>query len=162
MTIKTNRGLRRVLSIAAFTTLVAAVTMAFAEAPQSRNSITITNAEPALSTSPPPAIRLAEAPTTRPKTTRSKSASKTTTSIKSQNGAKKQLSGTININIANADELTKLPGIGPKKASLIVRWRKQHGKFGRVVDLRRVKGFGAKSVKKLLPYLAITGKHSLQ
>jgi competence protein ComEA len=159
MTIKTHSGLRRVLSVAAFTTLIAAVTMAFAEAPQSRKSVTITRAAPALSTTPTPAIRLAEAPSPKRKAATVAASNKVAKSSKSP---KAPLSGTLNINTAKAEELTKLPGVGPKKASLIVQWRQQHGSFGRVVDLRRVKGFGAKSVKKLLPYLAISGKHTLQ
>lgn len=157
MTIKNNSGLRRVISVAAFTALIAAVTMAFADAPQGRTSVTLSKAEPALSTSPVKAIRLAEAPAKKSKGTSTKSKS-----TRAKANAKAPLSGSLNINTATAKELTKLPGIGPKKASLIVRWRKQHGSFGRVVDLRRVKGFGAKSVKKLLPYLAISGKHSLK
>ena len=156
MTIKNNSGLRRVISVAAFTALIAAVTMAFADAPQGRTSLTLSKAKPAISTSPVAAVRLAEAPA---KKSRAATSAKTS---KAKTGTKAALTGSININTATAKELTKLPGIGPKKASRIVSWRKQHGSFGRVVDLRRVKGFGAKSVKKLLPYLAISGKHSLK
>ncbi len=150
MTIKTKSGLRRAISVAAFTALIAAVTMAFADAPQGRTSVTLTKGEPSLSTTPTPAIRLAEAP--------AKKRASTTSGKK----AKTALSGSLNINTASALELTKLPGIGPKKASRIVRWRKHNGSFGRVVDLRRVKGFGHKSVKKLLPYLSISGKSTLK
>lgn len=154
MTIKkTKSGLRRVISLAAFTALIAAVTMAFAEAPQGRTQVTLTRAQPTVSLSPAPAIRLAEAPA---KKQRASSASNMASTNKAG------LTGSLNLNTATATELTKLPGIGPKKAALIVQWRKQHGSFGRVVDLRRVKGFGAKSVKKLLPYLAISGKNSLK
>jgi comEA protein len=157
MTIKNNSGLRRVISVAAFTALIAAVTMAFADAPQGRNSVTLSKAQPAISTSPVAAIRLAEAPAKK-----SKAAARKSKNTKTKANSKAPLSGSLNINTATAKELTKLPGVGPKKASLIVKWRNQHGSFGRVVDLRRVKGFGAKSVKKLLPYLAISGKHSLK
>jgi competence protein ComEA len=149
MTIKSKSGLRRVISLATFTALIAAVTMAFAEAPQGRTQVTLTASQPAVNYSPAPAVRLAEAPAKKKASVPSKS-------------SKAALSGTLNLNTASASELVKLPGIGPKKAALIVRWRKQHGSFGRVVDLRRVKGFGAKSVKKLLPYLATSGKNSLK
>ncbi len=163
MTTKTKGGLRRAISLAAFTALIAAVTMAFADTPNTRTSITLSKAKPALSTSPVPTIRLAEAPTKKSKSTsvsakKSKAAS---AGAKKSKRKGKALEGSLNINTATAIEFTKLPGIGPKKASLILRWRKQHGKFGRVVDLRRVKGFGQKSVKKLLPYLSISGKSTL-
>jgi competence ComEA-like helix-hairpin-helix protein len=151
MTIKTRSGLRRIISLAAFSALIAAVTMAFADAPQRRTRVTLTRGEPALSISPAPAVRLAQAPTKKKK--------KSAPAI--ERSAKAALAGSLNLNTATVTELIKLPGIGPKKAALIVEWRKQHGSFGRVVDLRRVKGFGAKTVKKLLPYLATSGKNSL-
>ena len=50
--------------------------------------------------------------------------------------------GLININTADASELTKLKGIGPKKAEAIVAWRKENGNFRSVDDLLEVKGIG--------------------
>jgi len=152
MTIKTKSTLRRALSLSAFTVLIAAVTMAFADAPQGRTSVTLKKPQPAVSVSPRPVLRLAEAPKARPKPVTK--AAKTT--------GKKELTGSLNLNSASAKELTKLPGIGPKKAASIVQWRVRHGKFGRVVDLRRVKGFGVKTVRKLQPYLKVSGQNSLQ
>jgi comEA protein len=159
MSIKSKSGLRRVISVAAFTALIAAVTMAFADAPQNRTTVTLSQGEPSISTTPAPAIRLAEAPT---KKRSSSTSSKNTKSSKSAKSAKPPLSGSLNINTASAKQLTKLPGIGPKKAERIVKWRTHNGTFGRVVDLRRVKGFGPKSVKKLRPYLSVSGKSSLK
>lgn len=150
MTTSTKSGLRHLLSLTAFCALIAAVTIAFADAPSSRTEITLTKARPALSKTPTPHVRLAEAPAAKTKTNAKPAAQKSS------------LEGTLNLNVASAAELVKLPGIGPKKAELIIAWRAQHGKFDRVVDLRRVKGFGAKSVKKLMPYLSVTGKNSLQ
>ncbi len=72
------------------------------------------------------------------------------------------LSGSLNLNTATANELMLLPGIGPKKAAKIVDFRERRGKFKRVVDLRRVKGFGAKTVKKLRPYLTVSGQNTLE
>lgn len=142
-------SLRHISSLSAFTLLIAAVTVAFASSPTVRTEVTVKKALPSMSITPMQAVRLAEA-----------SLKKSRQAPKVQ--AKGVLSGTLNINTASALQLTKLPGIGPKKADRIVGWRTQHGKFGRVVDLRRVKGFGAKSVKKLLPYLAIRGENTLQ
>lgn len=151
----TTKGLRHILSLTAFCALIAAVTIAFADAPDTRTEVRLHAATPAVSTTPTPRVRLAEAPA-------AKKASKSVKAPASAAPGKKSLEGSLNINIASAAELVKLPGIGPKKAELIVAWRTRHGKFERVVDLRRVKGFGAKSVKKLMPYLAVSGKNSLQ
>jgi len=61
----------------------------------------------------------------------------------------------IALNSAGRAELEELPGIGPAKAQLIVDWRAQHGRFRRIVDLRRVRGFGRKTVMRLAPYLVL-------
>ena len=63
----------------------------------------------------------------------------------------------ININTATKDELVALPGIGPAKAQAIVDYRKAHGPFKSVEELKDVKGIGAKRFEKLKPDLAVTG-----
>ena len=57
----------------------------------------------------------------------------------------------VNINTANVDELATLPGIGPAKAEAIVKYRKDHGKFKKVEDLKEVKGIGDKIIEKVKP-----------
>lgn len=74
----------------------------------------------------------------------------------------KTLTGKLNINTADEDQLRMLPGIGPAKAQRVVRYRSKHGKFKRVRDLRRVKGFGYKTVKKLAAHLTVEGKSTLR
>lgn len=63
----------------------------------------------------------------------------------------------ININTATNDELVSLPGIGPAKAQAIVDYRKAHGPFKTVEELKDVKGIGAKRFEKLKPDLAVSG-----
>lgn len=53
----------------------------------------------------------------------------------------------ININTADAQALTKLKGIGPKKAEAIVAFRKANGGFKTVDQLADVKGIGAKTLE---------------
>jgi len=73
----------------------------------------------------------------------------------------KQISGKLNLNTANEEQLQLLPTVGPAKAERIVAWRAKNGGFKRVADLRRVKGFGYKTFKKLEPYLDIKGDTTL-
>ena len=61
----------------------------------------------------------------------------------------------IVLNTAGQAELELLPGIGPAKAQRILAWRSRHGRFRRIVDLRRVKGFGPKTVNRLAPFLVL-------
>ncbi len=69
--------------------------------------------------------------------------------------------GKLNLNTARADHLEQLPGIGPAKAKAIIEYRGEHGPFRRVVDLRRVKGFGKKTVDRLAPFLTVTEPSSM-
>ncbi|MBE1300008.1 MAG: competence protein [Alteromonadaceae bacterium] len=55
----------------------------------------------------------------------------------------------ISINRASIDELTKLKGIGKRKAKAIVNYREQHGDFQVIEDLLLVKGIGDKLYKSL-------------
>jgi competence protein ComEA len=76
-------------------------------------------------------------------------------------GNKKEVTGKLNLNTATEEQLLLLPTVGPSKAERIVAWRKRNGAFKRVADLRRVKGFGYKTFKRLEPYLAIQGDTTL-
>jgi competence protein ComEA len=61
----------------------------------------------------------------------------------------------IDLNSASAADLEALPGIGPAKAQQIIAWRERHGRFRRVVDLRRLRGFGRKTVLRLKPHVVV-------
>ncbi len=62
----------------------------------------------------------------------------------------------IDPNFADETELRRLPGIGPAKATTIVRDRRENGPFRSLEDLERVPGLGEKTVARLAPYLALT------
>ena len=72
------------------------------------------------------------------------------------------LTGKLNLNTATEDQLMLLPTVGPAKAERIVTWRKKNGGFKRTADLRRVKGFGYKTFKRLEPFLDIKGDTTLK
>ena len=67
--------------------------------------------------------------------------------------AKLEIPTNININTADQELLTKLPGIGPKTADSIIAYRDKNGTFSSINDLTAVKGIGDKTLKKLKPYL---------
>ena len=48
----------------------------------------------------------------------------------------------ININTADAAALETLPGIGSVKAEAIIAWRRRHGGFSSIEDIRNVSGIG--------------------
>ena len=56
--------------------------------------------------------------------------------------------GKININTATAEELTKLPGIGEKKAEAIVEYRNLHGAFASTDELLNISGIGEATYEK--------------
>jgi len=62
----------------------------------------------------------------------------------------------INVNLASADELRLLPGIGPTLAQRIVESRAKHGPFANVRQLTRVHGIGPKTVARVTTLLVAT------
>jgi competence ComEA-like helix-hairpin-helix protein len=59
----------------------------------------------------------------------------------------------IAVNRVSSEELQQLPGIGPRKAAALVEARSQRP-FKRPSDLRRVKGFGVRTIQRLGPLLS--------
>ncbi len=60
-----------------------------------------------------------------------------------------EITGPININTADVDELTKLDGIGPSKAKAIIAYREENGDFESVEDLLKVSGIGKKTFEAI-------------
>ncbi|HUW78474.1 MAG TPA: ComEA family DNA-binding protein [Candidatus Nanopelagicaceae bacterium] len=63
--------------------------------------------------------------------------------------------GKVNLNSASLEQLDVLPGIGPVLASRIVAWRKAHGRFKTIDDLRQVSGVGDAKFADLRPLVRI-------
>ena len=63
--------------------------------------------------------------------------------------------GKVILNLASAEELTKLPGVGMKRAEAIVALRTKLKRFRQVTDLLRVKGIGPRGLKRMLPHLVL-------
>ena len=67
----------------------------------------------------------------------------------------KKRSNLININTAGVDQLSKLPGIGKKKAERIISFRKKKGRFRKTRDIMKVKGIGEKTYLKFAKKIRI-------
>jgi competence protein ComEA len=59
--------------------------------------------------------------------------------------------GPVDINAASAEELQRLPGIGPVIAERIVEWRRENGRFQSADELARVPGIGPRTAERLGP-----------
>ncbi len=57
--------------------------------------------------------------------------------------------GPISLNTATVEQLDELDGIGPTTAQKILDWRKQHGGFASVDDLKQISGIGPKRFESL-------------
>lgn len=55
----------------------------------------------------------------------------------------------VNINTANQSDLESLSGIGPATAIKILEYRKAHGKFSSLEDLKNIPGIGDKKVEAI-------------
>ena len=62
----------------------------------------------------------------------------------------------ININTANIQELTKLTGIGQKKAEAIFLYRKQYGSFKTIHDLEKVEGISEKIIIDIIDEITLS------
>ena len=68
--------------------------------------------------------------------------------------------GVVNIQTASAEELMRLPGIGPSKAEAIIQFR-DRTPFRRVEDILRVRGIGRATFRRLRPMITVSGPTTL-
>lgn len=65
------------------------------------------------------------------------------------------LSGQVNINTANIEELDTLPGIGPAIAQRIVEYREANGLFKSIQDITLVSGIGDATFEKIKDRISV-------
>jgi competence ComEA-like helix-hairpin-helix protein len=66
-----------------------------------------------------------------------------------------KLEAGIDPNVAPAEDLVLLPGVGPSLARAIVAYRQQHGRFRRAEDLLAVPGIGPRTLARFRSYLTL-------
>jgi competence protein ComEA len=69
--------------------------------------------------------------------------------------SEKAPAGKVNLNTATAEQLSTVPGVGPKLAARIVEHRQKTGGFKAVEDILGVKGIGEKSFAKMQGHLTL-------
>jgi competence protein ComEA len=55
----------------------------------------------------------------------------------------------INLNFADASQLTQLPGIGAKKAEAIIAYREEHGPFRSIDEIKNISGIGEQTFEQI-------------
>ncbi len=63
--------------------------------------------------------------------------------------------GKVILNVAGVEILTRLPGVGARRAEAIVKLRERLKRFRRPTDLLRIRGIGVRSLKRMLPHLVL-------
>lgn len=67
------------------------------------------------------------------------------------------VSAPIDLNRADRNTLTTLPGIGEALANQILAYRDTHGPFTSLAELLNIDGIGPERLEALLPYLTTGG-----
>ena len=60
----------------------------------------------------------------------------------------------INLNTALFDDLKNHPYLKYKQVKAIIQFRKQHGNYGNIADLKKVAILSAETIEKLVPYIS--------
>lgn len=62
----------------------------------------------------------------------------------------------VNVNTADAEELMRLPGIGPAKAQAILEYREAHGPFSSLEEVEKVNGISLRMVESWAGLAVVT------
>ena len=65
------------------------------------------------------------------------------------------INGKMNINAAEKEDLTLLPGIGDTLAQRIIAYREENGRFSEVDELLLVDGIGTSKLSKIEEYITV-------
>ncbi len=124
---------------------LASARTALGDAPEDSTATDTTAAE-ALGETPDPAAFAEDA---------SSEADAVVASSARRSSARKPPPVRTNINTATAEQLQRLPRIGPALAGRIIEYRRVHGRFGSAGELTEVRGIGDKTMERLAPWVHI-------
>jgi len=62
----------------------------------------------------------------------------------------------VDLNRATEVDLVRLPGIGPAIARRILAYREEHGAFGSIRELQKVRGIGPRTFERLRPLVRVS------
>lgn len=68
----------------------------------------------------------------------------------------------VNINTAPAEQLERLPGVGPTTAARIIEYRQKNGGFKKIEELMNVRGIGEKAFLKMKNQLTVAAPKAEQ
>jgi competence protein ComEA len=68
----------------------------------------------------------------------------------------------VNVNTASKEELESLNGIGPVKAQAIIDYRKKHGSFKSLEDIKKVDGVGDATFEKIRADISLSGTTKIE
>lgn len=61
----------------------------------------------------------------------------------------------VNLNTADAEKLTTLPGVGLAKAASIIAYRQEHGSFRSIEELKNVEGIKDRVYEKIKDFISV-------
>lgn len=64
--------------------------------------------------------------------------------------------GLIDLNTATKEELMTLPGIGEARAEDMIRYREEHGGFGKIEDVMKISGIKDAAFQKIKDYITVS------
>lgn len=70
--------------------------------------------------------------------------------------------GKVDVNRAGEEELSGIPGIGPKTARALIEARRARGGFKKLEDLLEVKGIGERKLERMAPHLRLPSGEAAQ
>ena len=65
------------------------------------------------------------------------------------------MDGRINLNSASKEQLMTLPGIGETRAEAILSWRRQHGSFSDISQIKEISGIGDAIFNQIRDYITV-------